>query len=115
MFRFTTTLTTLALVSFFVIACGSSSSDGGTVPNCIGSGPGSVSSDCSSCLTSNCGAEVSAINSDCGAVGSCIEACMCSDQACLSGCAGKADATCQSALGSLSSCQSQSCAAECGG
>ncbi len=109
--RFMMILTTLAFVSFFVAACNSGSA---TVPNCQGSGPGSVSATCSSCLTSKCEAEVSSVDSDCSVVASCIEACSCSDQACLTGCAGKADATCQTALGKLTSCQSQSCATQCG-
>lgn len=108
MFRLMTTFTALALTSLLVVACNAA-----TVANCQGSGPGSITEACNTCLTTKCEAQVSAVDSDCGDVSACIEACSCSDQPCLDGCTAKADATCKPALSNIAACQTTTCATEC--
>ncbi len=102
----------ISLVPLFSVACGGSTSG---VPNCEGSGSASISSACSSCLTSNCGSEVSTAEGDCGAYDSCVEGCMCSDTACLTGCESKATAQCASDLAAVAACEEKSCASACEG
>jgi hypothetical protein len=94
-------------------ACSStSSSTSGVV--CMN--PSSDETACDSCGHGMCPSEYGGVLSACYALSSCETSCQCSDTSCTSACTNKnLTSGCQSALGSLLTCQEANCAAACNG
>ena len=109
----TTSLLISALIlTSSAIACGSSNS----VPSnplftCYESSQPEQASACTSCLTGNCGSEVTSLLSACASYLSCLDKCGCETD-CSVDCSTTED--CGDAEATLQECEDASCASDCG-
>jgi len=117
----------LVLAAWAVIGCSSaSSSSGGILTGAIActSEPADVtggSTECTSCIQSNCASEMSAFDSECSAYVTCEHNCGCTNS-CVDSCGtglapasagGTATSGCVSAVSALATCSGMKCSTAC--